>query len=108
MTTYTWKISQLECIPSSDGKNNIVSTVHWRFNADDGENIAEVYGSQTLNFDVNNSFINYSDLTKNTVVNWVQKEMGIDVVNKLQESLDKQLENLANPPIVTPVLPWLK
>lgn len=106
MTEYTWKIEQLECIPSADGQTNVVSTIHWRVSATDGANTTEVYGTQGLVYDAKNAFIAYSDLTKDQVVGWVQEAMGIDAVTKLQETLDKQLETLANPPIITPPLPW--
>lgn len=106
MNTYTWLIPQLECTPSVDGQTNVVSTVHWRINATDGTNTAEIYGTQSLTFDPENDFISYSDLTKNTVIKWVQKRIGADNIIKLQETLDKKLEALANPPIITPPLPW--
>jgi len=102
MIQYTWKIEALDCVP--DG--NVVSNIHWRVSATDGTNTAEVYGTQPLTFDGAKAFINYADLTKNTVVGWVQEAMGIDAVTRLQEALDKQLETLANPPVITPPLPW--
>jgi hypothetical protein len=106
MNTYTWKIEQLVCIPSIDGQTNVVSMVHWRIKATDGANNAEVYGSQLLNFDAKSAFINYADLTKDVVVGWVQEAMGIDDVTRLQEALNKRLESLANPPVVSLPLPW--
>jgi hypothetical protein len=33
MNTYTWSVDSIDCIPSLDGKNNVVSNVHWRVNA---------------------------------------------------------------------------
>lgn len=120
MNTYTWFISQLECVPSIDGLSNVVSNVHWRVSAVSNKSraittpigtntvpySAEVYGTQGLTFDAKNAFINYADLTKDTVIGWVQEAMGIDAVTKLQEALDKQLEALVNPPIIKPPLPW--
>jgi len=106
MTEYTWKIEQLECIPSADGQSNVVSNVHWRVNATDGASKVTMYGTQALTFDAKNAFISYADLTKDTVVGWVQEAMGIDDVTRLQEALDKRLETLANPPVITPPLPW--
>ena len=108
MIEYTWKIELLDCIPSIDGQSNVVSCVHWRVNATDGTNMDSVYGAQQLTFDAKNAFINYADLTKDTVVGWVQAAMGIDAVTGLQETLDKKLETLANPPVITPPLPWAK
>ena len=106
MNTYTWLIDALDCVPSIDGQSNVVSTVHWRVNTDNGVKYATMYGAQPLTFDAKNAFISYADLTKDTVVGWVQAAMGIDAVTRLQETLDKQLEALANPPVITPPLPW--
>jgi hypothetical protein len=108
MINYTWKIEALDCIPSTDGQTNVVSMVHWRINATDGTNTAEVYGTQGLTFDAKNAFVSYAELTKDTVVGWVQKAMGINAVTRLQETLDKRLETLANPPVITQPLPWSK
>lgn len=108
MNTYTWKIEQLDCIPSADEQANVVSMVHWRVSATNETNTAEVYGTQSLTFEAKNAFVSYDDLTKDTVVAWVQEAMGIDAVTKLQEMLDKQLENLVSPPVITPPLPWAK
>ena len=102
MNTYLWQIEALDCVP----ENNVVSCVHWRVSATDGTNTAEVYGAQPLTFDAKSAFVSYADLTKDTVVGWVQDAMGIDDVTRLQEALGKKLETLANPPVITPPLPW--
>lgn len=106
--TYTWKIEQLDCIPSVDGQINVVSNVHWRVSATDGTNTTEIYKSQPLTFDGTKAFVNYADLTKDQVIGWVQEAMGIDAVTRLQQILDNQLKALANPPIIKPPLPWAK
>jgi hypothetical protein len=106
MNTYIWKIEQLDCTPSADGQNNVVSNIHWRVSATDGTNTTETYSAHELAFDAKNAFIAYSDLTKEQVIAWVQEAMGIDAVTRLQESLDSRLEMLASPPIITPPLPW--
>lgn len=107
MNTYTWKIEQLDCTPSADGQTNVVNNIHWRINGTDGANTADVYGCQALPFDAKNAFIDYSALTQNVVLAWAQETMGADAVTRLQESIDKQLSDLATPKIVSPVLPWL-
>jgi hypothetical protein len=106
MNTYTWKIEALDCIPSVDEQSNVVSNIHWRINATDGTNTAEVYGCQSLTFDAKSAFISYADLTKDTVVKWVQDHIGTEAVAQLQEKLDTQLKDLGAPKIITPPLPW--
>jgi uncharacterized lipoprotein YmbA len=104
MNTYTWQVESLDCVP--DGK--VVSCIHWRLKGDDGTNTAEVYGAQAIEHNAKNPFTAYEALTKDQVISWVQEAMGIDAVTKLQEELDKQLETLANPPVITPPLPWFE
>ena len=104
--TYIWLIESLDCILSLDGKSNVVSNVHWRVNATDEINKATIYGEQKLSYDSENQFIPFDSLTKETVIEWVQKAMGSEQVAFIQQNLDNQIANLANPPIVTPPLPW--
>jgi hypothetical protein len=104
MIEYTWQVESLDCVP--DGK--VVSCVHWRVKGTDGTNTAEMYGTQNIEYTPKNLFISYESLTKDTIVRWVQEAMGIDDVTRLQEALDKRLEALANPPIVSLPLPWAK
>jgi hypothetical protein len=105
-TTYTWVIDSLDCIPSAEGQSNVVSNVHWRVNAKNDTHEATVYGTQSLTYIAKSLFTPYDKLTKDQVISWAQEAMGIDNVTRLQEALDKQLEALANPPVVTPPLPW--
>ena len=103
MNTYTWEVESLDCVP--DG--NVVSCVHWRLKGTDGANTAEVYGTQDIEHNAKNAFIVYESLTKDDVIDWVQNDMGVDAVTQLQEALDKRLETLAKPPVISPKLPWL-
>jgi len=104
--TYTWIIEGLDCIPSQDGQTNVVSNVHWRINGTDGTHNATVYGTQALTYTAGSPFTAYSALTEATVIEWVQAAMGAAQVTAIQTNLDNQIANLANPPIVTPNLPW--
>jgi len=104
--TYTWVIDSLDCIPSLNGQTNVVSNVHWRVNGTDGTHNSTVYGTQLLTYTAGSPFTAYSALTKDTVIGWVQAAMGAERVALIQTTLDNLIANLANPPIVTPPLPW--
>ena len=56
MNTYTWVISALDCVPSLDGRTNVVSVAHWRLNATDGNHTVTSYGAQYLGYANNNAF----------------------------------------------------
>ena len=102
MNTYIWEIESLDCVP--EGK--IVSCIHWRLKGNDGTNTTEIYGTQSIEENTKNPFIAYEELAKEDVTAWLEKAMGTNVIAELHESLDKRLEAIANPPIITTLLPW--
>ena len=106
-TTYQWNIQAMDCVPQEDGHTDVVVVAHWNVSATDGTYTSSVYGTQSFKLKQGGSFTPYADLTQEQVVGWVQEGMGIDAVTKLQENLDKQIENQINPPIVTLPLPWI-
>jgi len=105
--TYTWLVDSLDCIPSVDGQTNVVSNVHWRVNGTDGTNNATVYGVQPLTYTFGSPFTAYSNLTKDTVIEWVKIAMGSEQAASIQTSLDNQIALLASPSVVTLELPWI-
>lgn len=106
--TYTWGIAQLECAPTENGSTNVVKTVHWTLTADDGTYTASSYGSVGL-ASPEGAFIDYDDLTKTTVVNWLKAALNAGDSTKtatMEANLASQIEKQHNPPIVTPGIPW--
>jgi regulator of protease activity HflC (stomatin/prohibitin superfamily) len=104
---YTWKIEQLDCTPSANGLVNVVKVVHWRINATDGNNHnVTIYGTQGLEPPDSNNFIQYSSLTANQVITWVQDAMGSNTVSELYSGLDSDIQNIITPQNVSPALPW--
>lgn len=103
---YEWTISQLECYPSLDKKKDVVFNVHWRYNAKDGDYFADIYGSQALDTTKITNFVPYADLTKETVVAWIEDAMGAEKITAFQTNLSDSISAQKNPPVVTPPLPW--
>jgi len=104
--TYTWIIESLNVLPLAEGQTNVVSLASWRVNGTDGTNTVTAYGTCPLAYEPGTSFTPYADLTEATVIDWVQSEMGAEQVTSIKTSLDTQIINLLNLPIVTPPLPW--
>jgi hypothetical protein len=104
--THNWIVSQLECYPEYEGQTDVVTVVHWRMEGSDGDHTAEVYGSVGLALDPEAKFTPFEKLTEAQVIGWVKDALGADEVQGYKKSLANQIEALANPPIVTPHLPW--
>jgi hypothetical protein len=102
--TYTWNIGPLECIPSENGLNNIVKVVHWRYIGNDGNNhTSSVYGSVSVGDPDPNNFIQFANLTLDTVVSWITPKLDL---NMLANNINIAIENEINPPVVNQSPPW--
>jgi hypothetical protein len=102
----TWKIEQLNCKPSFDGKTNVVEAIHWRLNGIDGDYATSVYGSQGVNYEAGSPFIDYDSLTEEVVVQWLKDALGAEQVATYETNVETQLATLKNPSVVNPPLPF--
>jgi len=111
-------ISQLDSIPSLDGMEKVISTIHWRaqkthtetiFNAETETSsekdvfTADTYGALSVGAPHEASFTPYDEVTKEMVEGWL--EAGLDT-EAIEANLDAQIERFLNPPIVAYPLPW--
>jgi hypothetical protein len=103
-TEITWTISALDCKPIDGIKRNVVTTVHWRCDATDGEHSASVYSTCGLPSPVGEQFTAYDDLTPAVVLNWIW-DNGVDK-DATEAAVQAQIDVAKNPPVVTPALPW--
>jgi hypothetical protein len=98
MTNFKWIISAMECVKKDGDLQDIVITIHWRYQAEkDGFN-TDMYGANSMPYPTGEDFIPFNELTKDQVCGWLESTLDIDA---MEESLDKQLELLINPVNVT-------
>lgn len=105
--TYQWTIQQMDCVPEIQGDIDFVVVAHWTVQATDGTYSSSAYGTQGFTYDGSKNFTPFNELTQEQVVGWVQEGMGAEAVAALEASLDQQIADQINPPIVTPALPWV-
>lgn len=107
MTNYKWVIAQLDTAPQEGELHDVIKTIHWRFQGtevtEDKTYYADVYSSYGCATPSGTDFTAYPDLTEEQVISWL--EAGLDVTS-LKASIDAQIENQKNPPIVNLGLPW--
>lgn len=103
-----WYINQMESLPSDGDLKDFVINVHWsRFakeTINEKEYQASVYGTQSFSKDDITNFIPYEELTYEIVCSWLDGSMNVEALNL---NLDGQIENIINPKIVTPPLPFV-
>lgn len=104
MTQYKWVINALDCVPKEGQMIDVVSIVHWTRCAQQDEIQVSMYGTMPCAQPSETDFTAYPDLTYEQVCGWL--DAGLDVAT-LDTNLDAQIENIINPPIVTPPLPFI-
>ena len=106
MITYTWGISRLECAPAENGLTNVVKIIHWIFTGKDENGTSAAIGnSYPLSIPSPESFTDYSTLTEETVIGWLESSLD---VGYLQTILADEIASQYNPPITPLPLPWIK
>ena len=98
MNTYTWRINAVDCYTSKDGLEKVAYNVHWSFFATDGENNASMIGVQSVGEPNPDNFVPFDQLTEEQVVSWIAASMDVE---QMQANLDKQIEDLVAPKVVT-------
>jgi hypothetical protein len=94
MTTYKWVISDLKAKIQDGELSNVIDSVHWRYQAEDGKHFADVYGSVGLESPEADSFIPADELTVADVEAWLESKLDVEA---LKEGLDAQIEAQKNP-----------
>ena len=103
MTTYNWVINQMDTIPKEGTLLDVVSVIHWSRIATQDEIVVSSYGTMNCTTPSETDFTAYPDLTQAQVEGWL--DAGLDVPT-IDVNLDKQIENIINPPIIVLPLPW--
>lgn len=93
MVNYNWIISDLVAKIQDGELSNIIETVHWRYQATDGEHTADVYGSVGLEAPDDN-FKPFEEVTEADVIAWLESKLDVEA---MQSGLDAQLDAIANP-----------
>ena len=94
MATYKWVISDLKAKIQDGELSNVIETIHYRYQAEDGEHSADVYGSVGLESPEADSFIPADELTVADVEGWLEAKLDVEA---LKEGLDAQIEAQKNP-----------
>lgn len=103
MTTFTWTVTQLDCYPQEGGNTDVVFTVHWQLTGTDGTYNGSVYSTCSVPAPTG-TFTPYADLTLDQVLGWIWSN-GVDK-ESAEAAVQAQIDSQANPPVVSPALPW--
>jgi hypothetical protein len=99
MANATWDIAQLERhLPDEDTcPDGAVYTAHWTASLEEDGESASAYGSVGFSDPDPATFVPFSDLTKEEVINWVFDVLGPDQIVSIEEGLYNQIQQKINP-----------
>lgn len=101
-TEFNWRIAQLERT-TADG---VVFTAHYTIDAKDEAYSAGAYGSIGFEQPDPETMIPFSELTEETVIDWVKERLGGDEkVEEIEGALQAQLDE-KHAPTKAVGLPW--
>jgi len=99
MITYKWIFSAFDCRVDEDGMQDVVTTVHWRYNGTNENGIsAEIYGAQAVGTPTPDAFTPYPDLSEEQVIGWMEETMDVEAMDL---NIAEQIELIINPVYVT-------
>jgi hypothetical protein len=95
--TYNWSVTGL-VKKSIDTVDGVVVQVHWTITANDDEFNTEYYGVTNLNFNEESldSFIDFTELTEETVLDWVKGGIDESYMDSIYGILQEELDKLKN------------
>jgi hypothetical protein len=102
---YKFIISAFEVAPKKENLDNVVITIHWRYQLTKENNVVDTYGAHTFETISDTGFIKYEDLNENVVISWLQNELDITA---LELNLIKQIEQIEKPNILINYSPFKK
>ncbi len=99
MTTFNWKINNLERSTADD----YVLTVHYGVDATDGEHSKGAYGTLSFDPETMPASVNFDSLTEEVVMGWVFSKVEQDVVEAQLEAIIAEMKA----PSVIAGMPWV-
>lgn len=92
----TWKIESMDRAIKLDGKDDVVTTIHWRASdIDSDDNTGSEYSS--VGVTLGKEFIAYKDITQEKAIQWAKDALGADEVKRIEDSIASQIAEKKTP-----------
>lgn len=104
--TFSWRIAGLQCFPEYEGRDLVVTNIFWTVTATLDNKTSYATGNCVVRFDDSSEFVDYSNLSEQTVQNWISPEYRETVETQILEKLEANERPDIFPETVSPPLPW--
>ena len=91
-----WTISNMDRVIKLDGKDDVVTTIHWRASETDSDgNSGSSYGS--VGVTLGKDFIAYKDIKEANAIQWAKDALGADEVKSIEDNIASQIAEKKTP-----------
>ena len=94
----TWKILNMERLPSHDGRSNVINNVYWCcYDSNESGSYGHCFGNEYLDISSLDSFTEWSSVTEEMVIEWLKASLALDpnnmeqIENAVQYGMDNGL-----------------
>ena len=92
----TWTISNMERAIKLDGKDDVVTSIHWRASETDSDgNTGSLCGS--VGVTLGKDFIAYKDIKESNAIQWAKDALGEDEVKSIEDNIASQIAEKKTP-----------
>ena len=102
MENYNWKITNLYTLNTATETDYVVNALYTVTGTETSEGVeytASVDSSAQFNITEGSTFIPYSDLTNDLVVEWIKSDLGESKVNNIEGSIYFAIQDKITPPV---------
>jgi hypothetical protein len=103
---FDWEFNNFEIYQNFDGKSDVVHRLVWRLSAKLANLHDEMYGTADILRSPSADFIKFQNLTKEDVIQWVEKCLGNDQIDLMKSILSDNLNTAINSKSVSTSAPW--
>jgi hypothetical protein len=107
--TWTWKVKSMHTLSEANLMANYVVHAMWTLTGSDGTHTASIDGNTQFPVKASDpDFVPYSQLTENTVIEWIQADLGENGITNFKANVDGQIQSIISPPVSPSAqpLPW--
>jgi hypothetical protein len=102
--TVAWNIGKMDCYPQYAGQTDVVFQVSWTCWGCEQNFCSSITGTTEVTYVAGSPYTPFEQLTESQVLGWIWGG-GVDKT-ATEAQLQTQINELINPPVVAPVLPW--
>jgi len=102
----TWKILNMQRLPSSGGNSDVVKNVYWCcYDSNENGDYGQCFGNEFLDTSSIESFVSWDSLTEDTVIGWVKAAIPADNMEMIEQAVQWGMDNAEHEQFTIGV-PW--